>query len=215
MLKLNTSVEDPFVITESVFSMSGQLSNLKEISDLCIQSKANCIIDEAHAFGIFGQNGMGAIELYDLTQREIPLRVIPLGKTCAAQGAIIAGRKDWIEALLQVARSLIYSTSVSPALAFGLQKTLMLIHAAEERRQKLFDLINHFQQKIKVSPLKWRFSYTPIQQLQLSCPHKALEYSSFLQKNGIFCQAIREPTVSKKDTGLTNNIKLSPSNAAN
>ncbi len=194
--------QNPVIIAESVFSMSGQATNLREIVALCANFGAECIVDEAHAFGVFGQQGLGAVQQYHLSQHEIPLRVIPLGKAFALQGGIVAGRSAWIDALLQLARSHIYSTAVSPALAYGILETLHFIRQADDRRQKLYDLIHYFQQKCKNSPLKWRASATPIQQLQLGCPHKALAYSHYLQSEGIFCQAMREPTVSKKDTGL-------------
>lgn len=201
-LKLSQIVPHRVVITESVFSMSGQVASLAEMAQLCVKNKAELIVDEAHAFGVLGSQGLGAVTQHKLTQNEIPLRIIPFGKAFGSQGAMVVGRKEWIDALLQLARSHIYSTAVSPAIAYGLLETLSVMRAADDRRQKLFQLIDYFQQAIKQSPLKWRSSQTPIQQLQLGCPHKALQYANFLRDRGIFCQPMREPTVSKHDTGL-------------
>lgn len=201
-LKLGSKLTNPVVITESVFSMSGEATHLGQLAKLCLDFAADCIVDEAHAFGVFGPQGLGAVLQYDLSQRQIPLRVIPLGKAFAFQGAMVVGRGEWIEALLQFARSHTYSTAVSPALAYGLLETLAFIRGAEDRRQKLYDLIAYFADHRKNSALKWRHSKTPIQQLQLGCPHQALACASYLRSQGIFCQAMREPTVSKKDTGL-------------
>lgn len=190
------------MIAESVYSMSGQETDLRKMSELCSNYNADCVVDEAHAFGILGEQGLGAIKRYGLSQQEIPLRIIPLGKAFAFQGAVVAGQGEWIDALLQLARSHIYSTAVSPALAYGLLETLAFIQKADDRRQKLHDLIDYFQSAIKNSPLKWRSSTTPIQQLQLGCPYKALNFATELRRRGIFCQAMREPTVNRKDTGL-------------
>ncbi|MBA3535232.1 MAG: aminotransferase class I/II-fold pyridoxal phosphate-dependent enzyme [Tatlockia sp.] len=201
-LKLQANSINPVVITESVFSMSGQATNLRQLSDLCIDFAAGCIVDEAHAFGLLGPQGLGAVLQHGLSQNQIPLRVIPLGKAFGFQGAIVAGKGEWIDALLQLARSHTYSTAVSPALAYGLLETLNYIRAADGRRQKLYDLIEYFKYQQKKSPLNWRNSPTAIQQLQLGCPHKALVCAKYLQSKGIFCQAMREPTVSRKDTGL-------------
>lgn len=201
-LKLRLAPNNPVVITESVFSMSGQQTDLAELSALCATYEVDCIVDEAHAFGVFGPQGLGAAAQYGLTQQDLPLRIIPLGKAFAFQGAMVVGQGEWIDALLQSARSYIYSTAVSPALAYGLLETLAFIRDADDRRQKLYHLINYFQQACNNSPLRWRKSTTPIQQLQLGCPHKALDYTNYLKSQGIFCQAMREPTVSKKDTGL-------------
>jgi 8-amino-7-oxononanoate synthase len=200
--KLQAGPVNPVIVTEAVFSMSGQATDLLELSSLAANYGADCIIDEAHAFGVLGEEGLGAVKLCGLTQQEIPLRIIPLGKAFAFQGAIVAGRGEWIDALLQLARSHVYSTAVSPALAYGILKTLDFIRNAKSRRQKLYELISYFRKLSENSPLKWRDSLTPIQQLQLGCPHQALAYAENLRQRGIFCQAMREPTVSKKDTGL-------------
>ncbi|CDZ78413.1 8-amino-7-oxononanoate synthase 2 [Legionella massiliensis] len=200
--KLDERPVNPVVIAESVFSMSGQTTNLSALSELCWRYEADCLVDEAHAFGVFGPQGLGAVMQHGLGQEQIPLRVFPLGKAFAFQGAIVAGRGEWIDALLQFARSHRYSTAVSPALAYGMTEVLTFIRSADERRQKLFHLIDYFQKLRESSSLTWRASKTPIQQLQLGCPHKALSYASFLREKGIFCQAMREPTVSRKDTGL-------------
>lgn len=198
----NALVSAPIIVTESIFSMSGQASDLKKINELSLKFNATCIIDEAHAFGVIGPEGLGAVPHYQLTQQQVPLRIIPLGKAFGFQGAIVAGCKDWIEALLQLSRSHIYSTAVSPALAYGMLETLAFIRQAGERRQKIQQLIHYFQERAQQSALSWRRSETPIQPLQLGCPHKALALSSYLRENGIFCQAVRTPTVNKHETGL-------------
>ncbi|MBA2656082.1 MAG: aminotransferase class I/II-fold pyridoxal phosphate-dependent enzyme [Tatlockia sp.] len=199
---LPTRATNPVVISESVFSMSGQATELSQLSKICANFDADCIIDEAHAFGVFGPQGLGGVVQHGLNQDQIPLRIVPLGKAFAFQGAMVVGKSDWIEGLLQLARSHRYSTAVSPALAYGLTETLSIIRAADDRRQKLYDLIIYFQSLQKISSLTWRDSSTPIQQLQLGCPIQALECSSYLSSKGIFCQAMRAPTVSKKETGL-------------
>lgn len=201
-LKLEENSSNKAVITESVFSMSGQATNLGQLSELAMRFKADCIVDEAHAFGLQGPQGLGAVLQYGLGQNQIPLRIIPLGKAFGFQGAVVAGKGEWIDALLQVARSQTYSTAISPALAYGIMETFTFIRAADDRRQKLRELIDYFRKKQKLSALKWRSSKTAIQQLLLGCPHKALSYANYLLSKDILCQAMREPTVSKKNTGL-------------
>lgn len=190
------------VITEGIFSMSGEAPSLAELIKVCNPTQATLLVDEAHSFAILGPKGLGAVPHANLSQEDVPLRVIPFGKAFCAQGAIVTGKAAWINALLQTAKSYIYSTGISPALAYGLLETLELLQNAEDKRQKLFQLISYFQSLILQSPLTWRFSQTPIQQLKLGCPHKALIFSEALKMKGIFCQAIREPTVTKPDTGL-------------
>lgn len=190
------------VITEGIFSMSGQIAPLSAISVLCQKHEAALLVDEAHSFGVLGEQGRGAVDYHGLTQKEVPLRIIPLGKAFAAQGALVAGQKDWISALLQAGRSIIYSTAISPALSYGLLRTLDVVAHADERRAKLMQLIDLFKAHIKKSPLSWAESSTAIQQLQLGCPHQTLYYAQELKKEGLSCSAIRSPTVAAKNTGL-------------
>lgn len=190
------------VITEGIFSMTGRKPDLTAISALCHQNQAALIVDEAHSFGVIGDQGRGAVSACHLTQQEVPLRIIPLGKAFAAQGAIVAGKGEWIEALLQAGRTLTYSTAVSPALSYGLLKNLELVRAAEDRREKLRKLIACFKESINSSPFTWSESDTPIQQLQLGNPQLAIYYAEELKKSGFSCSVVRSPTVSVKNTGL-------------
>ena len=200
--KLYADVKNPVIMTESIFSMSGQQPSLTYMSLLCKVHKAVCIIDEAHSFGVLGPGGAGAAAQSQCSQDMIPLRTITFGKAMGAQGALVAGRADWIDGLFQTARSHIYSTGIGPAMAYGLLESLSIIVEADDRRKKLFELVEYFRTAIKNSPLKWRDSTSPIQQLQLGCPHKALAWVARLQERGIYCMAMREPTVSRSNTGL-------------
>lgn len=200
--KLTQVSKQAVVMTEGIFSMSGQRADLAAIYSLCALNQTELLVDEAHSFGVLGQQGRGAVHAHGLTQKEVPLRVIPLGKAFAAQGAMVAGQKDWIQALVQAGRSMIYSTGISPALSYGLLKTLEVVKQAEEQRNQLKKLIQSFKEQVAASPLSWMDSDTPIQQLQLGCPHLALSYAQELQKRGISCSASRRPTVTLQSTGL-------------
>lgn len=206
-LRLKMKPDEPSVIiTESVFSMSGQMAPLAELSQLAALHDSDLMVDEAHAFGVIGDEGLGLVNELKLTQEQVPLRVIPLGKAFASQGAIIAGHGDWIDALLQLARSYRYSTAPSPAQAYGLLNTLDIVRSACDRRQKLTELIHYVRMRIEQSEPRaewvWRDSVTPIQQLQTGCPFKAKLLENKLLGHGIYCVPMRYPTVSKKETGL-------------
>lgn len=190
------------VFTESLFSMNGHITDLKKIAELCTKHNALLIVDEAHGFGFLGEHGLGGVVEYGLTQKDIPLRMIGFGKAVGCQGAIVAGQAQWIDALYQIARSHTYTTAMSPALAHGLLSSIQTLYLAEVQRMKLKQLIDYFQQKVKGLPFTWSLSNTPIQQLKLGCPEKANEYTHQLKKRGILCLAMREPTVSRADTGL-------------
>ena len=95
-----------------------------------------------------------------------------------------------------------YSTAMSPALADGVLEAFKLLQHAHAAREKLTQNIQLFKQNIQHSPLAWQDSNTPIQQLKLGCPKKALAYTLHLKKQNIHCIAMREPTVKRLDTGL-------------
>lgn len=193
------SSDSAVVFTESVFSMSGQIAPLAELAKLSSQYGFELCVDEAHAFGVMGDEGLGLVKALNLMP---PLRVIPLGKAFAGSGAIVAGQKDWIDALVQSARSYIYSTAPSPAVAYGLLGTLDVVRSLDERRSKLTQLIAYFREAVKNSEMTWRDSTTAIQQLQIGCPHRAQLLAESLLKQSIMCLPMRQPTVKKHETGL-------------
>jgi 8-amino-7-oxononanoate synthase len=200
--KLHKASAHSAVLTEGIFSMSGQIADLMEISSLCGKSNIPLIVDEAHSFGVLGVHGKGLVSACNLSQKEIPLRIIPLGKACAGQGALIAGQSDWIRGVLQAARSIIYSTAISPAQCYGLLKTLNIVLNSDDKRRYLQNLVDFFKEQIQGSSLDWATSSTPIQQVRLGCPHKAMHYAQELRKRGFSCSAIRAPTVPPMYTGL-------------
>lgn len=200
--KLQSKSEPQVVMTEGIFGMSGLMPDLETMSAICGYHSASLLVDEAHSFGVLGPHGMGAVAKAGLSQDAVPLRLITFGKALGAQGAVLAGEGSWIESLLQFARPNIYSTAMSPALAFGVLQSFEYLLTLDCRRQKLQELIQYFKQQSAVLPFTWRNSDSQIQQLQLGCPRKALDYAARLRQKGIYCLAARAPTVSKKESGL-------------
>ncbi|MCX7114903.1 MAG: aminotransferase class I/II-fold pyridoxal phosphate-dependent enzyme [Gammaproteobacteria bacterium] len=192
-----SKASEPLWVTESVFSMGGHLTPFDTLAPM-----TPMIVDEAHAFGLYGHEGLGRVQACGLTQCEVPLRVIPLGKACGAQGAVVAGQAQWVNALLQVARGAIYSTAMSPAYAAALPSVLQFVREADEQRGRLFENVAFFKLNVLHSPLSWLDSETPIQHLVLGNSAKAIGFAEQLGKQGLFCRAIRPPTVSLAHTGL-------------
>lgn len=200
--KISSFDNKKIILTESLFSMSGQKAPLESFATVGEYHNAGLIVDEAHAFGVFGEQGLGLTFKQERLLRQMPLRVISLGKAFASSGAIIAGDALWIESLEQCARSLIYSTAISPATAYGLEYTLDKICQAGKARQKLKRLVYHFNCKRKESAFHWQESQSQIQRLYLGCSHKAIQLSQYLYSKGVICSAVRPPTVALKESGL-------------
>lgn len=200
--KIAQGREKKIVALEGIYSMSGQVPDLSRVLRLCQERDALVFLDESHSFGVLGPKGAGLAATEAFDKRQVPLRLISFGKALAAQGAIVVGQRDWIDALFQVARTAIYSTNMSPALAYGVLQSLDLLRAGDTERKRLFEIIAYFRKQVAASSLQWRPSETPIQQLQLGSAHKALYYAGQLEKAGILCKALRQPTVNLKETGL-------------
>ena len=202
----NTPSAKPLIISESLFSMEGDLASLP---DLC-HSTARLIIDDAHGIGILGKTGAGALEHFNLTNThsDIPYLISPLGKAFAGMGAVVSGSHSDIEALLQSACTYHYTTALPPMIATGLSASLKCIQTDTWRREKLQDNIHHFKNKIHtISDF-----HSPIQSIQIPASHqdqpqnqnqKGLEIQAQLKKQfNILIACIRPPTVPTGTTRL-------------
>lgn len=128
------------IITESVFSMDGDIADLKKIVEL--KKKYNCMlmVDEAHAFGVFGENGLGVSEVLGIT-KEIDLIVGTFGKSIGSMGAFVTGSNTLIDYLINKARSFIFSTALPPInIAFSKWIIENKLPYTFEKRQKMLYL---------------------------------------------------------------------------
>lgn len=128
------------IITESVFSMDGDIANLKKIVEL--KKRYNCMlmVDEAHAFGVFGENGLGVSEVLGIT-KEIDLIVGTFGKSIGSMGAFVTGSKTLIDYLINKARSFIFSTALPPInIAFSKWIIENKLPYTFEKRQRMIEL---------------------------------------------------------------------------
>ncbi len=173
------------IVTESVFSMDGDLCPLREIVALTEAHDALLFLDEAHAFGILGENGMGLAEQENL-QHRIAFQMGTLSKAAGLAGGYIAASQNWIDLLINRARSFIYSTAPPPALAHAAAASLTLIRSAEGKKLRA-----QLQRNIaKISPHK-----TPIIPQIIGSNEATLSASQNLEQAGFLVPAIRFPTV--------------------
>ena len=185
------------VITESVFSMDGDVALLGDIVRLKNQFGALLLLDEAHGLGVYGENGMGLSEYLGLSS-EVDIHMGTLGKAAGVAGGYIAGSGDMVDLVVNKGRSFIYSTAPPPAQAYTAMKALELIVSEEgkHRREKLWDNINYLSQKLKIEGtsaiLPWHVGES----------EEALALMESLKQKGIFVPAIRYPTVPRKTARL-------------
>ena len=183
-----------FIVTESVFSMDGDVANLRKLVELKNKYNAILIVDEAHSLGCFGQTGAGLCEQEGVLD-EVDILVAPLGKAVAATGGIIAGPKVVIDTLINKARPFIYTTAPSPVIAAAALKSLEIIQSEPERRKQLQDNAAFLRNTFVEMGLDIGSSTTQIIPVILGEAAKALEVSKTLYDAGCFISAIRPPTV--------------------
>lgn len=200
LLLNNQTFSQNAILIESVFSMTGHRAPLQKLVEMA--PDAPLIVDEAHTFGLYGKEGLGCVFEASLGQDSVPLRVIPFGKALAGQGAVVVGKAEWIDKLLQVSRGAIYSTAMSPALAAAILATFEQVKHSDARRESLFRNIQHFKKLIATSSFSWVNSDSAIQYLYLRDPQRALKVAALLIEKGLFCRAIRHPTVPANDAGI-------------
>jgi 8-amino-7-oxononanoate synthase len=183
------------IVTDSVFSMAGDLAPLPELVQLAKQHDAWLMVDDAHGIGILGNAGAGVCEQFGLSQAEVPILVCPLGKAFGGLGAVVAGSHALIEALIQFARTYIYSTAIPPAIASAMQMSLQLIQTEPERRAKLQSNIAYFREAASARNLAFMPSATPIQCLLVGDINTTMQLSQDLLAKGFVVGAMRPPTV--------------------
>ena len=183
-----------FIVTESVFSMDGDVANLRELVELKNRYNAVLIVDEAHSLGCFGATGAGLCEQEGILD-DIDIIVAPLGKAVAATGGIVAGPKAVIDTLVNKARPFIYTTAPSPVIAAAAMKSLEIIQNEPGRRNRLQNNAAFLRNAFIEMGLDIGHSTTQIIPVILGDSAKAMETSQKLYDAGYFISAIRPPTV--------------------
>ena len=184
------------VVTDSVFSMDGDLAPLPELLALCERHGAWLLIDDAHGFGVLGANGRGALEHFRLCSPHL-IYMGTLGKAAGVAGAFVAAHESVIETLIQRARSYIYTTASAPSAAHALLTSLDLIGGAEgaARRAQLGQLVAQLDAGLRLQRWQRLPSFTPIQPVIIGGNDEAMAAAAALDAGGIWVPAIRPPTV--------------------
>lgn len=182
------------IITDAVFSMDGDLAPLPELLALCEQHDAWLLVDDAHGFGVLGEQGRGCLAHFKLASPRI-IYMATLGKAVGVSGAFVAAEQVVIDTLINQARSYVYTTATPPALSVALLASLQLIKNGDDRRAHLQKLITQLRDGL--ANLAWSLmpSDTAIQPLLIGDNHQALKLSEGLRERGIWVAAIRPPTV--------------------
>ncbi|WP_018624133.1 8-amino-7-oxononanoate synthase [Kangiella aquimarina] len=190
------------VVTDGVFSMDGDIAPLPELVSSCNAHKASLMIDDAHGFGVLGEQGKGSLEHFGLAQQSADIYMATLGKALGGFGAVVAGNELLIESLIQFGRSYIYTTAMPAAVAAANRAGLKLIQEESWRRQQLKMNIDYFRRLANEYDIPLMPSETAIQPVLIGRNDKTLAVSRALKEAGILLVAIRPPTVPENSARL-------------
>jgi len=182
------------IVTDTVFSMDGDIAPLPKIVALAKRYDCMLMVDEAHATGVLGENGRGAVELFGLECDFADsggkfIQMGTLSKALGGFGAYAAGSKALIDYFINVSRPFIYTTALPASCMAAAIAAIDIIENQPELRKQLSDNIKFFRDGLN------EIGSTPIIPVLIGDSRKAVEISNRLLEEGIFIQAIRPPTV--------------------
>jgi glycine C-acetyltransferase len=185
------------IVTDSVFSMDGDIAPVVEL--VALAKKYNCLLmlDEAHATGVLGQKGKGALEHFGIESDKRIIQMGTLSKAIGALGGFVCGKKDLIDYLANRSRSFIFSTALPAALCASAIEAIKIIEKDGSLRKRLWENVKFIRDGLNSIGFDTLESSTPIIPILTREPKPTMEFSRQLFKEGIFVQGIRPPTVAQ------------------
>ncbi|HQO57792.1 MAG TPA: 8-amino-7-oxononanoate synthase [Candidatus Omnitrophota bacterium] len=182
------------IITESVFSMDGDLAPLDRIARLAKEHGAVVMVDEAHAAGVFGAGGRGAVDHFGCGG-DIALQMGTLSKAFGSAGAYVCGPALTMDYIINRARSFIYTTALPPSVAAASLKALEIIESEPGRREALWRNARQVRDELRDAGFNTLRSQSPIIPVVIGDEKRAAAFSEKLFEQGLWVAAIRPPTV--------------------
>ncbi len=197
------------LVTDTVFSMDGRVAPLADLAALCQGAGAMLVLDEAHATGLLGPTGAGLAEALGLGEA-VTASVGTLSKALGGIGGFVAASRAVCDLLVNRARPFIYSTALPAAACEAARAALAIVRAEPERRGRVLDLADSLRARLRERGFPGTgpdfgdagADRTPIVPILVGEPERALALAAGLFERGIFCPAIRPPTVPRGTSRL-------------
>lgn len=187
------------IVTDTVFSMDGDVAPLKELMQLAKQYEAMVMVDEAHAFGLWGENGSGLCAHLGLKP---DVQMGTLSKAAGCLGGFVAGDALWRDLLVNKMRTLIYTTGLTACHAVAAMEAIKIIEQAHQERQYVHELADDLRCRLKSKGYQVLNSQSLIIPVVVKQDEEALRLSRALWDKGVFVSAIRPPTVPENTARL-------------
>jgi 8-amino-7-oxononanoate synthase len=196
-----------WIVVESLYSMDGDFAPLQELIAIADRHDAFLMVDEAHATGVYGEQGRGLTACYE--GRENLVAVHTCGKALGAAGALVTTTRVLRDFIVNRCRPFIFSTAPSPLMAVAVQEALLILRQEPERQQRLTDLIAFAHRQIGTRR-GFRLSGSQIVPYVVGDNARAMALAAALQVRGFDIRGIRPPTVpagtARLRISLTNNV---------
>ncbi len=187
------------IVSDSVFSMEGDVANVKKIVELAKKYDASVMIDEAHGIGVFGEGGRGVCHAQGVAQ-DVDLIMGTFSKSFASLGGFIATDKEITNFLRHHSRSYIFTASITPASTAAALKAIEIMEQEPERQQLLWDVTNYALEGFRNMGCEIGHTSTPIIPLYIRDNFKTFAVTRDLLEEGIFVNPVVSPAVAPQDT---------------
>ncbi len=182
------------VVVESIYSMDGDRCPLADLVKLKKRYGFLLMVDEAHATGLYGENGSGIIEEENVSDG-VDIVMGTFGKALGSYGAYVSASRELIDFLVNKARTFIYSTALPPAVVGATLAALYLVKTEPQLRLDLHQKVAFFKKQLHKNSIKDDPGPSQIIPVMIGDSDKALALADELQKNHIYVKAVRPPTV--------------------
>lgn len=187
------------IVTDSVFSMEGDLANLPEMVRLKKKYNASLYVDEAHGIGVFGKEGRGLCDYYGVT-KDVDVIMGTFSKSLASIGGFCAADETVINWLRHNARSYIFQASNTPAATAAAREAIRIIKSEPERQQRLWDITNYSLKRFREEGFEIGDTHSPIIPLYVRDTDKTFEVTKLAFDEGVFINPVIPPACAPQDT---------------
>jgi glycine C-acetyltransferase len=185
------------VVADGVFSMDGDVSDLRAIATLCAAHDAIAMVDDAHGTGVMGRNGRGTVDHFEVQDRW-DIQIGTMSKAFGVMGGYVCADRPLIDFYIHRARPFLFSSAHPPAVVAACQAAVEVMESEPELHQRLWDNTRHFKDGLKRLGFDTGASVTPITPVIIGSGAKAARFSDALFEAGVFAQGIYFPMVSEE-----------------
>ncbi len=200
-LQKTAQYKNRLVVVDGVYSMDGDIANLPDISDAAHQAGAWVMVDDSHALGVLGKQGRGTVSYFGKPGMA-DLVTSSLGKALGGAGGFVAGSSELIHLLELTSRTFVFSTSIAPAAAAAVIRSIDLLESGDEALNKLHGNIEWFCRELKEFIPETHQANTGVIPLIITDPYQLIEACCSLYENNIMVVPVFYPVVPKKKSRM-------------